>query len=271
MQFHYERIDAKQFTLYPIGDWHLGSLQSNQKFIKQVIQEIADNPRAKWVGMGDFMENAIIGSKSDVYTQTISPEDQAKQIAEWLKPIKHKGLFMIGGNHERRSHRVTGMTPEEYISAEIGRKPTGERWVPYMGFSCVAVFQLMKSKNPNTFFCYFHHNYGGGYTPGGKVNKAQQPRKICPTADATFSGHFHITSRIPVTWYTPARKKILKHTGYDYITGSALEWDNSYAEEKCKPPATMEFINVTFVGNSTGDERYYDNRKQIYKIITPRK
>ena len=84
------------------------------------------------------------------------------------------------------------------------------------------------------------------------MNRAQQPRKICPTVDATFSGHFHITSRMPVTWYSPARTQILKHVGYDYVTGSALEWNNSYAEEKCKPPAVTEFIKVQFIGNTSG-------------------
>jgi len=269
MEFHHEKIDAKQFTLYPIGDFHLGSPQCNEGFIKQTIKEIEENPQAKWVGMGDFMENAIIGSKSDVYTQTIPPEEQAKKIAGLLEPIKHKGLFMISGNHERRSHRATGMIPEEYISAELGRNEEGKRWVPYVGFSCLTVFQLTKSKAPQTFSGFFHHNYGGGYTPGGKINKAQQPRKICPTVDATFSGHFHITSRIPVTWYAPSGKRIVKRVGYDYITGSALEWDNSYAEEKCKPPAVTEFIKVTFVGNSTGNGEWYDNRRQIYEVITP--
>jgi len=258
MKFHYEKMDAKQFTLYPIGDFHLGSAQCNEDFVKQVIEEIKDNPLAKWVGMGDMMENAVVGSKSDVYTQIIPPREQMEYIVDLLTPIKDKGLFLIAGNHEQRTMRMVGLIPEQFIALQLG--------LPYKGFSCLAVFQLMKSKTPQSFSCFFHHNYGGGYTPGGKVNKAQQPRKICPTVDATFSGHFHITSRMPMTWYSPARTCIIKHVGYDYVTGSALEWNNSYAEEKCKPPAVTEFIKVTFIGNTSGKR---DNRKQIYEVITP--
>ena len=262
MDFFHKKFDRKQFTLYPIGDWHYGSAQCNEGFIKQVVNEIKDNDAAYWCGLGDLMENALIGSKSDVYTQTLPPKVQMEHIVELLTPIKDKGLFLIAGNHEQRTMRMTGLVPEQFIAYQLD--------MPYKGFSCVAVFQLMRSKAPQSFSCFFHHNYGGGYTPGGKINRAQQPRRICPTVDATFSGHFHITSRMPVTWYAPARTKILKHVGYDYVTGSALEWNNSYAEEKCKPPAATEFIKITFVGNTCGNEKYYDNRHQVYEVITPK-
>ena len=39
MDFHYEKLDSKQFTLYPIGDWHMGSAQCNEDFIRDVIEE----------------------------------------------------------------------------------------------------------------------------------------------------------------------------------------------------------------------------------------
>jgi len=260
MKFYYKKFPKKLFTLYPIGDFHFGSAQCNEDFMKQTIAEIKDNPNAYWVGMGDMLENAIIGSKSDIYTQTVPPKEQIEYICDLLEPIKEKGLFLIAGNHEQRTMRLVGLIPEEHIAYRLG--------MSYVGFSCYAVFQVASSKNPNSFNCYFHHNYGGGYTYGGKVNRAEALRRITPTADAIFSGHFHITSRIPVTWYDVGRKQVLKHVGYDYITGSALEWDNSYAEERAKPAASTEFIKVTFVGSTNGR---CDNRKQIYEIIHPEK
>ena len=266
MEFFYKKFPLKKFKLRPLGDIHYGSQQCQIDFFLEQIETIKEEHDTYWVGMGDLMENAIVGSKSDVYKQEVPPEEQAKYIASALKPIKHKGLFFIGGNHEYRSHRATGMVPEEYISAELGRDPdTGIRWVPYMGYSCLAVFQLMESKNPQSFKCYFHHNYGGGYTKGGKINRAEKLRDIVPTADATFSGHFHSTARIPSTWFDAGRKGIIQKIGYDYITGSALEYNNSYAEEHAKPPAVCEFIAVDFIGCTNGRQ---DNRQQIYHVIT---
>lgn len=257
MQFYSKKFPTKQFDLYPLGDWHFGSRQCNEEFIKEVVNQIAENDNAYWCGMGDFMENAVVGSKSDVYTQLMPPKEQMEYIVKLLTPIKDKGLFLIAGNHESRTHRLVGLTPEEYISYQLG--------VPFKGYSCFAVFQL-KSKAPNSFSCYFHHNYGGGYTHGGKVNRADALRKITPTADAIFCGHFHITSRIPFTWYDVGRTRVLKHVGYNYVTGSALEWEGSYAEERGKPSATVEHIKVTFKGCTNGRR---DNREQIYKIIAP--
>lgn len=259
MRFFYRRFPKREFTLYPIGDWHYGSAQCNIKFIKQTIDEVKHNPNAYWIGMGDMMENAIVGSKSDVYTQINPPREQMQDIVKLLTPIKNKGLFLIAGNHEQRTMRQVGLIPEEHIAYQLG--------MPYKGFSCFALFQMSKCKAPGSFKIYAHHNYGGGYTMGGKVNRAEKLRLIAPTADAIFSGHFHITSRIPVTWYDTGRKKIIKHTGYDYITGSALEYAGSYAEEKAKPSAAVEFISVTFRAGISGS---HDGREQIYKVIVPK-
>ena len=255
MRFYHKKFPKKNMTLYPLGDFHYGSSQCNVDFIQSVVAEIESNPNAYWCGMGDLMENAIIGSKSDIYTQVIPPKEQMEDISTMLEPIKDKGLFFIAGNHERRTVREVGIIPEEHIAYRLD--------LPYLGFSAYAVFQ-MESKTPSSFKCYFHHNYGGGYTSGGKINRAEQLRKITPTADAIFSGHFHITSRIPITWFDTGRKQIIKHIGYDYITGSALEWDCSYAEEKGKPAAATEFIKVTFVGATHGHD---DNREQIFEVI----
>jgi len=264
MEFFKKQFSGKSFTLYLLGDWHYGSSQCNEEFIGKVINEVKNDRNGYWIGLGDLMENAIVGSKSDVYTQTAPPKDQMDYIVDILTPIKDKGLFLIAGNHEQRTMRVAGIIPETHIATRLG--------IRYAGFSCYAVFELPSCRTPYGFNCYFHHNYGGGYTAGGKINRADQLRLICPTADAIFSGHFHITSRIPVTWYEPARNKIIKKTGYDYIIGSALEYDGSYAEEKAKKPAVVEHINITFVGatySGGGANRTYDNRKQIYEIITP--
>jgi len=257
MRFYSFDIPAKRFTLYPLGDFHYGSRQCDVRFIQRLVDEIKGNPDARWVGMGDFIENAIIGSKSDVYLQTIPPKEQVDEIIHILEPIRDKGLFFIVGNHESRTMRVVGQQPEEILSYALR--------VPVAGYSACAVFDLTKAHTPRTFSCYFHHGAGGGYTPGGKVNAASKLRLIAPTADATFSGHSHMTSRTSVTWFEPGAGKILRKTGYDYITGSALTWDESYAEEKAKRASTVEHIKVTFIGSTTGR---MDNRQQIYEIIT---
>jgi len=246
----------KKLTLYPLGDWHLGSRQTDVAFIKQVVAEIANNPEARWVGMGDLIENAIVGRKSDVYLQIKSPKEQIDEVVSILEPIREKGLFCIPGNHEERSMRAVGLHPDEVICAKL--------WVPYVGYSCLATIDLEKAHTPRSFSVYFHHGAGGGYTAGGKVNAAAKLRAIVPTADAIFSAHSHTTGRTPVSWFEPGYEQALKKTGYDYIIGSALTWNESYAEEKAKPSATVEHIKVTFIGNTNGRT---NDQKQVYEVI----
>jgi hypothetical protein len=256
MQFFYRDFPTPQVTLYPLGDFHYGSRQCDVGFIKHVVKLIADDPNGYWFGMGDMMENAIIGSKSDVYLQVMPPKEQMEAIVELLKPIAKKGLFAIAGNHEQRSMRVVGLVPEQYICIQLG--------IPFMGYSCMGTIKLKSSHSPRTFSFYAHHNTGGGYTPGGKVNRAIALRKIAPTVDATFTGHVHMTGRNPVTWFEAGETQVLKKTGYDYIIGSTLTWNESYAEEKAKPASTVELIRVTFIGGTNGK---HDSRRQIYEVI----
>ncbi len=261
MEFYKKEIESPTFTLYPIGDFHYGSEQCDVDFIKRVIKEIQHNPNAKWVGMGDFIENAIPGSPGDIHSQTVPPgQRQMDDICELLLPIADKGLFLIAGNHEARSRRNTGIIPEQYISLKLN--------IPYKGFSCLARFSLFQSTSQQYRSCiaYFHHNCGGGYTRGGKVNKAEQLRLLVPTADAIFAGHFHITSRVAFTWFEAGMGQVIERVGYDYITGSALTWNKSYAEEKAKQAAVREFIRVTFSVKAIHQRWCID---QTYSIIKP--
>jgi hypothetical protein len=244
--------------LYPLGDWHHGSRQSFPRFIKKAVDEIADNPEARWCSMGDLMENAIIGSKSDVYLSTSNPEKQVEDIVALLKPIKDKCLFMIPGNHGARSMRQVGLDPDKVIADLLG--------IPYARYSILASIVLRGCPPPNRIVAYFHHSRGGGSTPGGKVNGAAKIRLIVPNADAVFCGHSHTTSREPLTWFDAGYRGLIRKKGYNYIIGSALTWKESYAEEKGYRPAAVEQIRVRFELKHSGRDHYI---KQTYHIIEP--
>lgn len=258
MKFQLCDIDQSAVNLYPIGDWHYGSKQCLLRFVKKVIGIIDKDPEARWVSMGDLAENAIIGSKSDVYLQEKNPEDQFDDLVDLLKPIKDKCLFTIPGNHGQRTHRVAGLDPDRLIAKALG--------VPFHRYSVLASLMLRKLGPPNRVVAYFHHSRGGGSTQGGKINAASKLRLIAPNADATFAGHSHTTSRTPVTWYDAGYKSLLRKTGYDYIIGSALTWKESYAEEKTYRPAAVEQIMVRFERHKTNELKHF---RQTYTIIQP--
>lgn len=248
MKFFSATFNTPSVRIYPLADWHYGSRQCDETLIKQIVNRIKDDPIGRWVGMADFMENAILGSKSDMYTQTVPPREQLQYIEDTLAPIRDKGLFLIAGNHELRTHRLVGMDPSELLAERLD--------IPFRGFSCLSFLQL-RSKTPRGFKCYFHHK-------GHKRTNFNALRLIAPDADAIFGAHVHDTSRTPVTWFDCSYNGIIRRFGCNYRVGSALTWDDSYAEEKAYPPATPEFICVEFVGATSGAR---DNRKQIYTVI----
>jgi len=255
VKFQLCNLDLKAVNLYPIGDWHIGSRQSFPRFIKELVNRIAADPEARWVSMADLIENAVVGSKSDVYLAESNPEKQVEDVVELLAPIKDKCLFMIPGNHSARTMRLAGIDPDKVIADRLG--------VPFHRYSVLATMVMRKLPPTRRVTCYFHHGHGGGSTPGGKINATAKARLIAPNSDAVFVGHTHITSREPVTFFDAGTKGLMRRNVYNYTIGSALTYKESYAEEKMYRPATVEQIMVRF--ELRGDCTF----RQIYNIIQP--
>ena len=255
-------IPSSAFNLYPFGDAHWGSPNCNKPFCRQWRDEVQEDPDGKVVLVGDLMENALIGSLGDVYKQEDGPQLQVEELVELLTPIRDKILFAITGNHEERTAKRADLDPSQVICWGLN--------IPYMRYSCIARF-ILEGRAPRSFTCFFHHNTGGGATPGGKVNKAAKLRDIVPHADAIFSAHTHITSAIENAWYdisvgNRGEPRMVKRHGYDYVIGSALEYEDSYADAKALRPAVCSFIKVRFENNTTSRK---DGRRQIYSVIQP--
>ena len=50
-----------KFCFYPIGDCHLGLIHADEELLEEKVKEIASNPNALWLGMGD-MADCIVPS-----------------------------------------------------------------------------------------------------------------------------------------------------------------------------------------------------------------
>ena len=264
MKPFYVKIPNDYVNIYPFGDIHKGSPQCDEDLLKRYVEEIYEDKYAKWFGLGDLVENALPTSLGDMYQQIEPPEVQMQHMAKLLDPIKDKGLFMIMGNHEDRTYKRCGVHPESLISALLGVNPkTGEPYVPFLGLTVYAVIAL-DVKPPNQFKIFVHHNTGGGATIGGKTNKAVKLEALCPSADAIFSGHTHITSRVSRQWFDTTGKNIIEKNTMHYVCGSTLKYEGSYAEQKALLPACRELIKVRFSARNNG---HMDSTKQEYFVI----
>lgn len=116
------RLDAdlKSAEVYLSADVHCGSAQfSSRKW--GAFEKLLSADNAFVVFAGDQMEYATRTSKSDVYTQRLSPREQKDWWIEHLKPLKNKVLCIVDGNHEfNRASKDADCFPLYDIALALG-------------------------------------------------------------------------------------------------------------------------------------------------------
>lgn len=105
----------KQFDrieIYPIHDLHYGNECYDAHKYNVLRDYILDKPYRFVAFVGDLMENAVPGSKSDPLTQRYTPLEQREFVTEQFKAFKGRIICVVDGNHElNRSTRMAGLYP----------------------------------------------------------------------------------------------------------------------------------------------------------------
>ena len=98
--------------IYFIHDVHYGSELFDSKKWENIKAKILADDKAFVCFIGDFMENALPNSKSDMFTQKHSPAEQKEWVIEQLKAFKDKTIAVVPGNHEyNRTTKNCGLYP----------------------------------------------------------------------------------------------------------------------------------------------------------------
>jgi len=106
---HPSRSDV--FTLYPIGDIHIGAKGCEVDTLREVVAEVERQPNAFWIGMGDYAESINLSDKR-FDLRSIAPrylprlDDMPRacldDLVQLFDPIKKKCLGLLVGNHEEK-------------------------------------------------------------------------------------------------------------------------------------------------------------------------
>lgn len=260
MKFFRHSTTAREITLYPLVCWHIGAHQSDEKFIKEHVRRIKDDPHGVWFYLGDGGECVTRNSKGNIFSQTMDPNDQIKYIDSLLAPVRGKGIFGVSGNHGRRIYKDTGLDFDEQLCLRLG--------IPFLGLS--TFFRLLVK---NTVYdCFAHHGISSGASLSSKVNAAKKLNQIV-VADAIFSAHSHICCELPpqhVAYidsnaHGGLRPEIRWRTTYEYVCGCAYDSRSGYAEEKGYTPIIPAHIGVTFSGKRTHDDYPRNQSCQIWR------
>ena len=209
--------ELTEVKLVILSDLHYGNPYCSVKHFLRTVDFIKERENCYCLLNGDFCEAAIRTSKGEIYKQVGSPDDQKKQVAEWLLPIKDKILASTTGNHERRIYEVAGTD----ISLDIAEKLE----VPYRpdGMLFKLSFGSGNSRHtdsPYVFWTYISHGYGGARTRGAKAVKVES-LSYWLLADVFGMSHDHEVNLAPSVRFTADPRGTVNDEGF--LTGVVRE------------------------------------------------
>jgi hypothetical protein len=198
---HYSRPD--QFTLYPLGDLHLGVVHCDEELLIKKVREIKENPYAFWLGMGDYgdcitpgdykrWEGRILADWMRDDMDNIGPA-QMERVDEILSPIWDQCLGLIEGNHDddiRRHNHYNFMK-------ELLKRANRKHVVPYAGASCFIRLNFYRSQTKNghgdahDIIIHARHGEGHARTSGARANAVLRLAASTSNAHIILMGHLH--------------------------------------------------------------------------------
>lgn len=198
---------ADEWTLYPLGDIHLGNRACDEKRLKAIVAAIAADDRALWLGMGD-MADFIGRSDTRFDVDALAPwltvahlgdiaAAQRDRLLDILGPIAPKCLGMIEGNHERAIKKY--YERDIYRELVSGIKERGgfpadhDLAFGYSGWLTLHFYRSTTRHRATVLRVYLHHGYVGGKLAGAKALNMQRVLWI-HECDLAIMGHSHNTA-----------------------------------------------------------------------------
>ena len=169
--------------IYPVHDLHYGNEQFDLRRWKKFKEEILAKPNRYCIFVGDLMEMAVPGSKSDVFSQTVPPEAQKEWISYEIGELKDRTIVAVPGNHEHnRATKLCGLHPlydamcwariqDKYresfavVDISMGDKKTGGKQFHYVGFISHKARDLKNWSTADTLEGFDFLLYGHDHDP----------------------------------------------------------------------------------------------------------
>ena len=206
-----------ELHLIILSDLHYGNPYCSVKHFLRTVDFIKETENCVVLLNGDFCEAAIRTSKGEIYKQVGTPDDQWKQVRDWLLPIKGKILGMTTGNHERRIYDVAGVDISHSIAEALEIPYRAEGMLYKLSFGGG---NEGHSQQPYVFWIYVTHGYGGARTRGAKAVKAER-LSYWMLADVFGMAHDHEVNVAPAVRFTADARGYEEEHGF--VSGAVRE------------------------------------------------
>ena len=227
----------EQIEIYFAHDIHYGSAQFDNLKWEKIKQEIMSQPNRYVICVGDYCENAVVGSKSDIYTQVYPPHIQKEWLTNQFYELKDRIIAIVPGNHENnRITRVCGLYPVYDCAVSVGIQ---DRYRQHFAIVDIGVGNSKKRKNSQ--FRYF------GYV----THKLKDCKNYCGSdfiegIDFSVFGHDHAPKDQP-------RGKLVYDNKKKIVTQKDIE--------------TIDSGSCMTYGGYAVDNGYRPNSSKTYKLV----
>ena len=235
-----------QARIYILSDLHLGSAHHDKQTREQFFEEVQAEENRYLIVNGDIINNAIKHSKSDIYSETINPDEAVSKTVELLEPVKDKILVIIDGNHEDRTYRESGISIMKFVAMQL--------WIEDLYAEPAYKLFVSLGKNQGRdcrktcYAIYGKHGNGGARTEGGKMNYLS---RMSHTTDADVYVHSH--THIPAAFrksYFMSDYRNKKSTKKDrlFVNSNAFMLFGGYGEKKGYAPSSTQYPYIVLEG-----------------------
>lgn len=265
---HPSRTD--EFTIWNLSDIHLGSRATAEDRLREDVETIRQDPRSFWFGGGDMAEYISYSDRRrfdpDAFAPWVKVADLGnlgqvltEKVRDTLKPIAHKCLGLIFGNHEHQYAREKEqMGLHGWLCKELGAENLGYTAFVDVQFrkkpGGIKLVRVAPGTQPwpvASFRFFLHHGAGAAQTPGGRITRLARFMSDFD-ADCYMVGHVHGRTGERVVRIGADAKcgKIVARETIGVISGSYLktyaQGVHTYGERAAYRPAALgaAFIRI---------------------------
>ncbi len=218
-------------TIWPFGDAHYGNKDCNYPMLEKVMRW-SYKTEVDMIGMGDYIESAIIDSPG-TFDQDTFVTDQVADVVAMLEPLAEEGriIGLLDGNHERRIRTKTSLDVTDLICKMLK--------VKYLGFGSLFLFKVRTNgESQQTYTMYATHGDSNAKYPQTKLRACMDLQSIAE-AEIYCMGHVHSLAHQKIERYVIADdgSKVVKQPTQFILTGSYLNYWGTYAHMKNMPPS----------------------------------
>lgn len=225
--------DQDRHFIYPLGDVHIGAKTHDAKTWEEWLKFVATRPNASLLGTGDFLNTAILGSKSDVYDEKLTVGEAKRSLAAQLQPLADKGQIdgLAPGNHEDRITRAIGDCPIHDVCDRLG--------VAYVEAAALYVYTVGEVE----YEVYFRHGTGNGQSLAALPKSGN-----VISADVYVTGHTHRQAATADDYFVRQGKHAVRRKRYFVSSGSFMGYER-YAAQRGYPPSRLGAPRIYLDGN----------------------